>query len=375
MIRILQVIAGMNAGGMENMIMNYYRNLDRKLIQFDFLIFTEGEAFFEKEILSLGGKIYKITSRRKNFIKNRIELKQFFVKYAQNYDIAEFHQGITYYYPLKMAKRYGVKARIIHNHGIDRKFLKYLKIYNELFAKRRISNLATHYFTCSEDVNNQLFSNKILKRKKIQIIPNAIDVEKFRYSKEKANKIKKELSINEDIYVFGHIGTFTYPKNHNFIIQQYSELCKKRKNCILLLVGEGPLKKQIENKVRALDIEDRVIFLGVRKDISDILSSIDTLIFPSLFEGIPLTLIESQAAGVKLLLSDNISQKIKCTNLCRFISLAANDEWQKFLMDFKKNEEREKYNEQVKETNYNIKKMALKLQKLYISIVKGEEGC
>lgn len=375
MIRILQVIAGMNAGGMENMIMNYYRNLDRKIIQFDFLIFTEGEAFFEKEILSLGGKIYKITSRRKNFIKNRIELKQFFVKYAQNYDIAEFHQGITYYYPLKMAKRYGVKARIIHNHGIDRKFLKYLKIYNEFFAKRRISNLATHYFSCSEDVNNQLFSNKILKRKKIQIIPNAIDVEKFRYSKEKANKIKKELSINEDIYVFGHIGTFTYPKNHNFIIQQYSELCKKRNNCILLLVGEGPLKKQIENKVRTLDIEDRVIFLGVRKDISDILSSIDTLIFPSLFEGIPLTLIESQAAGVKLLLSDNISQKIKCTNLCRFISLAANDEWQKFLMDFQKNEDREKYNEQVKETNYNINKMALKLQKSYISIVKGEEGC
>ena len=99
------------------------------------------------------------------------------------------------------------------------------------------------------------------------------------------------------------------------------------------------------------------------------------MIFPSLFEGIPLTLIESQAAGVKLLLSDNISQKIKCTNLCRFISLAANDEWQKFLMDFQKNEDREKYNEQVKETNYNINKMALKLQKSYISIVKGEERC
>ena len=375
MIRVLQVIAGMNAGGMENMIMNYYRNLNKKLIQFDFLIFTEGEAFFEKEILSLGGRIYKIISRRKNFIKNRIELNRFFMKYAQIYDIAEFHQGITYYYPLKMAKRYGIKVRIIHNHGIDRNFLKYLNFYNELFAKRRISNLATHFFSCSEDVNNQLFSNKILKRKNIQIIPNAIDVVKFRYSKRKSDKIKKELNINEDTYVFGHIGTFTYPKNHDFIIQQYSELCKRRKICVLLLIGEGPLKKQIEEKVRNSNIEDRVIFLGVRKDVPDILSAIDTLIFPSLFEGIPLTLIESQAAGVRLLISNNISRKIICTNLCKFISLTENDEWQESLMDFRKKEDREKYNEQVQETNYNIKKMALKLQKLYISIVKGEEGC
>ena len=174
MIRVLQVIAGMNAGGMETMIMNYYRNLDRTKIQFDFLISEKEKCFYEDEINSLGGKIYRVTSRRTDIIKNRKELKQFFKKHK--YKIAEFHQGITYYYPLKMAKKYGVSKRIIHNHGIDRKFLKKFKIYNEVFAKRRISNLATNYFSCSEEVNNQLFSNKIIKQNTIEIIPNAIYV-------------------------------------------------------------------------------------------------------------------------------------------------------------------------------------------------------
>lgn len=375
MIKVLQVIAGMNAGGMENMIMNYYRNLDRNIVQYDFLIFTEGEAFFEKEILSLGGKIYKITSRRKNFIKNRRDVKSFFKEHAKDYDIAEFHQGITYYYPLKMAKKYKIKHRIIHNHGIDRVFLKKLKLYNNLFARRRISNLATEYFSCSEDVNEQLFSNKIIKNKQIKIIPNAIDVSKFKYSKDKETKIKKELNINDNMYVFGHIGTFTYPKNHDFIIQQYYEICKEEKNSVLLLIGEGPLKNQIEDKVKNLNIQDRVVFLGVRRDIPDILSAIDTLIFPSLFEGIPLTLIEAQANGVRLLLSDNINHKIKCTNLCNFISLTENDKWKQSLMNFEKIRDREIYNEQIKNTTYNIKKTATELQKIYINIVKGEVKC
>ena len=143
MVRILQVIGNMNAGGMENMIMNYYRNLDREKIQFDFLLFSQGHCLFEDEIYNLGGKIYRVTPRRKNFIKNRRELKKFFKTYK--YDIVEFHQGITYYYPLKMAKKYGVKNRIIHNHGIDRGFLKKFKIINNLYLRRRISNLATAF--------------------------------------------------------------------------------------------------------------------------------------------------------------------------------------------------------------------------------------
>ena len=372
MIKVLQVIAGMNSGGMENMIMNYYRNLDRNVIQYDFLIFTEGEAFFEKEILSLGGKIYKIVSRRKNFIKNRRDVKEFFKKHAKDYDIAEFHQGITYYYPLRMAEKYKVKHRIIHNHGIDRVFLKKLKLYNNLFARKRISNLATEYFSCSEDVNEQLFSDEVIKNKKIKIIPNAIDVSKFKYSKKKENKIKKELNINDNVYVFGHVGTFTYPKNHDFIIQQYYEICKEKKDCVLLLIGEGPLRNQIENKVKNLNIQDRVIFLGVRRDVSDILSAVDTLIFPSLFEGIPLTLIEAQSAGVRLLLSDTINRKIECSDLCNFIPLTENSKWKQFLMDFKKIKNRENYNEQIKETTYNIRKTATELQKTYVNIVKGE---
>ena len=207
----------------------------------------------------------------------------------------------------------------------------------------------------------------LIIRKKIQIIPNAIDVEKFRYSKEKANKIKKELSINEDIYVFGHIGTFTYPKNHNFIIQQYSELCKKRKNCILLLVGEGPLKKQIENKVRALDIEDRVIFLGQRSDANRLYQAFDIFLLPSLYEGLPVVGVEAQASGLLCILSSAMTKETKVLNSTKFISLDnSSNEWANILLDSYKNYIRKDTTNEISNNGFNIKEEVMKLENEYI---------
>ena len=368
MIRILQVIASMNAGGMESMIMNYYRKMDRNEIQFDFLLFTKQKVFYEDEILSLGGKIYKVTPRRENLIKNKQEVKQFFKQ--NHYDIAEFHQGITYFYPLKMAKKYNVQTRIIHNHGIDRNFLKKFKLYNEIYAKNRISNLATNYFTCSNEVNNQLFSKSVIKNKKIEIVENAIDVEKYKFNQFDKTKLREELKIDRDVLVYGHIGTFTYPKNHDFLIKIFKKIIEKQPNSVLLLIGEGPLKDCIQKQVKDENLLHQVKFLGVRKDVEKILSLMDCLLFPSLFEGIPLTLIEAQANGIPIIMSDRISKHTVVNDNCIQVSLENPDKWiDKSLKVVMQNQEetRMQKNEDMRKTNFDIDKAVEKLKNIYNS--------
>lgn len=366
MIRILQVLGGMNAGGMETMIMNYYRNIDRNKIQFDFLITAKEKCFYEDEIKKLGGKIYRVTARNTNILKNRKELKEFFRN--NKYSVVEFHQGITYYYPLKMAKKHGVKTRIIHNHGIDRKFLKKYRIYNELFAKKRISNLATNYFSCSEEVNDQLFSNKILKKGNIEIVSNAINIEKYKYNKVIRKEIRQELKIAENTKIYGHIGTFTYPKNHKFLIDIFENISKKEKESKLVLIGSGTLESDIKRKVEEKGLQEKVIFLGIRDDVEKVLSAIDCFLFPSIFEGIPLTLIEAQANGVPVIMSDTISKEVLINSNCNRISLDNKFEWIKMSLEIKDESEIERINrnENVAQTKFNIKTQAKKLQEVYL---------
>ena len=370
--RILHVIGGMNAGGMETMIMNYYRRIDRKKIQFDFLIFNRNKCFYEDEIERLGGKIYRIeTSRRKSIIKNHKEVKEFFKN--NKYNIVEFHQGITYYYPLKMAKKYNVSTRIIHNHGIDRNFLKKYKIYNELFAKIRISNLATNYFTCSPEVNQQLFSKKVIKNKRIEVIPNSIDVKKFEFSKEKREKIRKAMNIDDNTIVYGHIGTFTYPKNHEFLLRIFNEIVKKNENTLLLLIGEGKLKENIEKEAKNFKIYNKIKFLGIRKDIEELLSAMDVFIFPSLFEGIPLTLLEAQASGIPIFLSETIDKRTIINDNLYVKSLKLEPQkWAEDILKLNKNDEKERMlkNTIIENTDYNIVKSSKKLEEIYLSYEK-----
>lgn len=364
MIRILHIIGSMNAGGMETMIMNYYRNIDRNKIQFDFLINSEEKCFYEDEIIRLGGIIYRVVSRRKDIVNNRKQVKEFF-KYNK-YKVAHFHQGITYYYPLLVAKKYGVEKRIIHNHGIDAKYKKYLKIYINMYAKKRICSLATKYISCSENVNNDLFTKKIISSNKIIILNNAIDVEKYKYNEEYKKEMLSKLNL-EGKKIYGHIGTFTYPKNHTFLIDIFNDIYKKESDSCLLLVGEGPLLEEIREKVKRYKLEKKVFFLGVRDDVNKILSAIDVLIFPSIFEGLPLTLIEAQASGVKIFTSDSIEKNVDIINNCTFISLdTSTEEWSEKIVKYGSNDNRKRYNEIVVESEYNIQNKVKELEELYL---------
>lgn len=357
--RVLHVVGSINAGGMETMIMNYYRKIDRSKIQFDFLIFTEGKGFYEDEILSLGGRIYKITSRRKNFLKNYFELKNFFK--MNKYEVVHIHQGVTTLLPLKFAKKYGVGKRIVHNHGINRKIKKILKPYIDIYVKPQIEKLATHYFACSENVLEHLYTENIIKDKKYFICKNAIDIDKFKYQEK--IRIKKRLELNVDNkIVLGHVGTFTTPKNHEFLLEVYSKIYKENNKYILLLVGEGPLEDNIKEKAKKLGIEESILFLGRREDVNELMMAMDIMLFPSLYEGLPVTLIEAQYAGLQIIASNTITEEVKISNCLEFLELNTNNWVNKIIT----NKEMQKHSNEILNCQFDISKSVINLEKIYL---------
>lgn len=359
--RILHVIEGMNAGGMETMIMNYYRNIDRNKFQFDFLINCKEPVFYEKEINRLGGHIYRNTLPKHNIFKNRLEIRKLFKN--KKYDVIHCHQGITYYYPLKAAKKYKIKTRIIHNHGINRTFLKCLFLYNQLWARKRISSLGNKYISCSKDVLDHIFSDDIIRNHKYIILPNAIDIENFKYKESARKKIRKEFNIDDEI-VFVHVGTFTTPKNHSFLLDVFKKYSMINKNAKLLLVGSGPLKQDIINKAKELNILSNLIFAGVRSDVNDILSACDIMLFPSLYESFGIVALEAQAAGLPVIISDQFPKDILLTDSINMTPLDV-DLWVKKIKNTKLNIDRKNYNSILCNSDFNIKNSVKILEKIY----------
>ena len=362
--KVLHIIAGMNAGGMETMIMNYYRNIDRNKYSFDFLINEPDKCFYEDEIKTLGGTIYRVPFQRENILKNHTMVKEIIKK--NKYDVIHEHQGITYYYPLKCAKEFGVKNRIVHNHGINRRFLNYLKLYNNLFARKRICSLANNYIACSDDVANHIFTDKIVKEKEYTVLPNAIDVKKYVFNEKNRKKIRDELVVTDE-KVFIHIGTFTGPKNHAFLVEIFDKYLKTSKtNDKLLLIGEGSLKENIKQIVHDKNLENNIIFLGIKNNVHEYLSCADIMLFPSLYEGIPLTAIECQAAGLILLGSNNIDKATAVSNLMKFISLDDEKQWLELMKtDCLDAKTREKYNDVIYKSKYSIDENVKVLESLY----------
>ncbi len=350
MIRVLQVIEGLNAGGMEAMLMNYYRKFDKNMIQFDFLVYTP-RAHFDDEVEKLGGKIYRITPRRKNPIKNYRELDEFFKKHPE-YQIVQVHQGVTYFAPLVFARKNHVKHIIAHTHGMNPSWIKRQGPLFYWFTRPMIARNANHYIACSDGAAKQIFTNKIFKHKVYKVMRNAIEVSKYRFNEKIRRDKRKELGL-EGKLVIGHVGNFTYPKNHPFIIDVFSKVIELNKNSILVLVGDGVDRQKIYNRVIELDLQDRVKFMGNRKDVNELLQAFDVFFFPSHYEGLPVSLIEAQASGLRCVVSNTITKEVQITGLIEYISLDESVEmWSKALLN---NEyTREDHEEEITNAGYNI---------------------
>lgn len=355
MIRVLQVLGNMNIGGMESMLMNYYRNIDKNKVQFDFLLSDRGKCFYEDEIKALGGHVYKVTPRRKNPLKNRREMVDFFKN--SDYDIIEIHQGVTYLLPLKLAKKFNIKNIIVHNHGVDSKYKSGLY---DLFRKKivipYIAKTATAFFACSKIVLTDLFDDEIIKGGKYSIINNVIDAKKYQYNKDMRNKKRDELKVG-DKYVVGHVGNFTYPKNQEFIL----EIAKQTPEYVYVLVGDG----EYLDDCKSQKVEN-VIFCGARGDVNELMQAFDVFILPSRWEGLPLVAVEAQAAGLPVILSDTVSREAKLTDDVEFLSLDL-EEWTNAINGRKCYNRKDNY-KAIKEKGYDCVAESIELGKIYLNM-------
>lgn len=359
-IRVLHVVTYMGCGGLETMLMNYYRNIDRSKVQFDFLTHRDFEADYDAEIKSLGGKIYHLPNLNPFSSSYLNQLNQFFKEHAE-YKIVHSHLDCMAGIPLKYAKKNGVPVRIAHSHNSNQ--VKDVKYMLKMMYKHNISKYATHLFACSQDAGKWMFGNK-----KFSVLNNAIDAEKYVYNKDVRIKMRESFGIKQDEFVVGHIGRFNAQKNHSFLIDIFSEFVKINQNSKLILVGEGELQDTIRSKVNNLGLSDKVIFAGLRDDVPQVLQAMDVFVLPSLFEGLGIVNIEAQAAGLHCLISDKVPIECKKTkDLVVQLSLEAGAKyWAENILEYK-NAHRINAFEEIKKSEFDIKENADKLCEFYMS--------
>lgn len=365
-IRVLQITGGMDMGGIENFIMNIYRNIDRNKVQFDFLIHQEKEQIFEEEIKKLGGNIYRIPSIKKiGYFNYKKELKNFFEK--NKYKIVHSHYNELSGLILKVAKKCGIKNRIAHSHT---SYPTYKNFFIKIFSKFLILQLKDKNIlklACSREAGEWLYGIN----SKFEIINNGVNPQEYIFNTKKRNEMREKAKLKANDIVIGHIGRFSNEKNHSFLIDIFNELLKINENYKLLLVGDGNTREEIEKKIKSLKLEDGIRFLGVRKDVKNILQGLDIFILPSIFEGLPVTLVEAQGAGLKCFISDSITKEIdlEC-GLIKFIGLDKSAlEWAK-IIDINKEYKREDKSLEIKKNGFDIVLSSKILENMYIALNK-----
>lgn len=364
-IRILQVLAGMNRGGAEAFIMNVYRHIDKSKIQFDFVLFRKEECDFNEEIRNLGGKIYYIPRYNgKNHFSYKKAWNNFFKEHS-DYKIIHGHVRSTAAIYLKIAKKYGL-ITIIHSHSTSSRGSK-VEQFTKNLLQFPIRYIADYFFACSNKAGIWLFGEKTIKKDNYRVINNAIDVDKYKFDSNIRNKVRTELKL-ENKLILGHVGTFTPPKNHEFLIDVFNEVHKQNNNTILLLIGDGELRHSMEKKVKNLGLEKDVIFTGIRKDVPHLLQAMDAFLFPSIFEGLPVTLIEVQASGLQCFVSDNITKEVKVSNNIHFISLNCPIKtWSNEILKSQSNT-RNSDIEEIIQKGYEIKKEITTLENFFLNL-------
>ena len=366
-IRILQIVPNMQSGGLETLIMNIYRNINREHIQFDFLVHYKEKKFFDDEIESLGGKIYRFSLRDDNNILKYIYQLNKFYKAHKEYKVIHCHMSSIGFINFFIAKFNGIKVRIAHSHNNSTDKTLKGKIKNLLIRPYKF--ISTLNFACSNSAGKFLFGNK-----KFEVVPNAIDIELFKYNIEKRNKVRNALKIGSDTFVVGHVGRFNVQKNHKFIIEIFREIKNNNDNSILILVGSGELENNIKELVKKYKLEDSVIFMGNRADVYELYQCFDCFLFPSLFEGLGITLIEAQISGLKCYTSkDVVAKEAKITNNIEYIdlSLTANEWATKILAN--SSYERIEHSKAAIDNGFDIKMLGKKMENLYSYLYKGGE--
>lgn len=313
--RLLCIVGGMDAGGAETFLMKVYRGLDRTKYQMDFAVAAPGKGFYDDEIVSRGGRIYHVIPKSKGFLRNFLCIRRI-VKENQYRYVLRTSQNSLSALELLAARMGGAEVCVYRssnsNTGKGSFLHKICKFMPKFFANVRIAP--------STEAAEFMFGENSVTSGKAHLVHNAVDIHYFQYQKSAGVMVRRELGI-ENRLVVGHIGRFNQQKNHRFLLEIFRVIADKRPDAMLLLIGKGELETELRKQMKDLGIGNRVIFAGVRSDIPNLLSAMDVFVFPSLYEGMPNTVIEAQATGLPCVIADTITREADITGLVQYLSL------------------------------------------------------
>lgn len=353
--RVLQVVTYMGRGGIETMLMNYYRHTDHAKIQFDFLVHRYFHADYDDEIEAMGGHIYRIPPMNPVSVTYRNALRDFFRDHK--YSVVHCHLNYMSGVVLAEAKRAGVPVRIAHAHtaNMDPGWKQWVR----RIAKYRIPSTATVMLACSREAGNAVFGSH-----HFSVMANAINAEKFCYSETRRAEMRRKLGL-VDCFTVMHVGRFVYPKNHSFLLDAFAQVLKSEPNAKLVLVGDGELRSEIEAKAYQLP-EGAVRMLGTRSDVAELLQAADVFVFPSRFEGLAITLVEAQAAGLPCIKSDTVTDECVLTGLVTSQPITDPALWAREILK-KRGLQHTNQLEAIRASGYDIAAASKRLERFYLN--------
>ncbi|WHQ78649.1 glycosyltransferase [Latilactobacillus curvatus] len=375
-IRVLHVIGKMDRAGAETMIMSLYRRIDRNKIQFDFMVHSKEKGDFDDEIRALGGKIFYIDKFKGfNPIPYYFAWRKFLKKHSE-YRVIHGHIGSSALIYISVAKSLGRKT-IIHSHSA---FSDRFNLHDHLISWLNYPNkhIATELLAASKQAGIDGFGKSVILQNNFRVLNNAIDTNKFLYSKLKRQQIRTKLGISPDTLIIGNIGRLVEVKNQSRLIEIFNTILVKIPDAHLLILGEGPLREKLEQLIVDKGLKSNVHLVGVKDNVADYLSAMDIFVFPSLHEGLGISLIEAQSTGIPCVVSDAVPIEAKVSPLLTFISLKSSDnEWMKIILRERENysiQNRTSQVEKIKQANYDISQTLPQVSSLYLNLAEESNG-
>jgi len=365
-IRVLQLVPGLASGGISSVLLNYYRHMDREKVHFDFCVFMPELGKSAEEFKKMGSEIYVLPKKSKDMRAYKEKLMK--IIREGNYDVVHAHQNYQSFIPLRYAKKCGVKVRIAHAHSTKIDHVNFKK--RILLFLSRLFNVfyVTDYMACGKDAGRAMFG-AVENKKNFKVLKNAVENGRFFFSPEVRDRVRKDMDW-QDKLVIGNIGRLSQQKNQLFLMEIFSEITKLSENAILCICGEGEDRAKVEEKIRELKLGEKVFLLGNRSDVAELMNGFDVFLLPSLFEGLPVTGIETLTNGLPSVMSDTITREFDEYGKVRFIPLDAPlDVWAEAVLDAAREGHDADMSAKMKSSGYDIADAAEGLENDYINRV------
>ena len=368
MLRVLHSVSNMARAGIETMLMNYYREIDRSQLQFDFLANKPVPGEYDEEIRGMGGRVFVSPGLNPLHFPRYRRFVADLVHNSPDIKIVHAHNEAMGYYALKSAKDAGIRVRIAHAHNTQ--IIRDYKYPLKLVCKQLLPGAATDYWSCGRDAGIYYYGEKRWNESGF-ILRNAIDVSRFAFRPEERERLRQQHGIG-NCFVIGHVGRFNVQKNHSRLLDIFAEAAKAVPDSRLVLIGVGELEQAVKDKARTMGLQDKVLFLGQMSDVSGWYQAMDCFVLPSLFEGLPVVGIEAQAAGLPCVFSDRVTDEVLLSPAARRVSLQAEDaEWVREITAARHSEtERLRGIDIVRRAGYDIHAEARKLQEIYLEMAE-----